>query len=42
MEREQIIIASKLGVAAGLKRVSPIWWEFTWIGVVGGKRMKRL
>ena len=32
MEREQIVVAAKLSVAAGLKRALPIWWEFTWIG----------
>ena len=32
MEREQIVVAAKLSVAAGLKRAPPTRWEFPWIG----------
>ena len=32
MEREQVVVAAKLSVAAGLKRALPMWWGFTWIG----------
>ena len=32
MEREQVVVAAKLSVAAGLKRALPMRWEFTWIG----------
>ena len=32
LEREQIVVAAKLGVAAGQKRALPMRWEFTWIG----------
>ena len=43
MEREQIVVAAKLSVAAGLRRAPPMRWEFTWIGgLCEGRREKRL
>ena len=41
MEREQIVVAAKLSVAAGLKRALPMRWESDWV-VVEGRREKRL